>query len=97
MGFLRNRLLRRFSFLGRFADLALLLGAVLRFASRKGWISEQQISSLGLDRFAPPAAKTPGVSAGALPLGEMAMAGGAAWRLLRRKKSTSRRKLRRRR
>jgi hypothetical protein len=96
MGFLRNRLLRRFGILGRFADLALLLGAALRFASRKGWISEQQISSLGLERFAPPASRVPGVSAGAMPLGEMAVAGSAAFRLLRRKKSTSRRRLRRR-
>jgi len=93
MGFLRKRVLRRFGFLGRIADLALLAGALLKFASRKGWISEQQIASLGLDRFAPPA-KSSGVTAGTLPLGEMALGAGAAWRLLRRKKSTSKRRRR---
>lgn len=77
MNFFRNRLLGRFSILGRIADLLLVLGLLLRFAQRQGWVSDRRMSQLGLAE----------VSKGE-PLGvsEVALAGAAAMRLLRRGK-----------
>jgi len=76
MSFLRNRLLRRFSPLGRLADIALVGGMLVRLAQRKGWVDEEQVSRFGLA----------GATGGSMALPEMALAVGAAWRLLRRKK-----------
>lgn len=74
MGLLRNRLFRRLGPLGRIADIALVGGIGLRFAQRQGWISDEQVNRMGL--------------AGALGdqsvgIGEIALAGAAALRLLR--------------
>lgn len=77
MGFLRNRLLRRFSIIGRIADLAMVGGIAVRFAQRKGWISGSQSDQAGLAGAADGSAR--GVA-------EVALAAGAAWRLLRRKR-----------
>lgn len=75
MSFLRNRLFGRFTILGRIADLLLVAGLLLRFAQRQGWISDKQMAQIGLAE----------VSKGE-PLGisEVALAGAAAMRLLRR-------------
>lgn len=77
MSFLRTRVLGRFTILGRIADLLLVLGLVVRLAQRRGWVSDARMSQLGLGE----------VSKGE-PLGiaEVALAGAAALRLLRRGK-----------
>lgn len=94
MGFLRNRLLRRFGPLARLADLVMVLAAALRFGQRKGWITEEQTAALGLDRLTPPVStqKVGATGGSSLPIGEIALAAGAAWRLLRRKPQKKRRR-----
>lgn len=77
MSFLRNRLLRRFTILGRIADLALVGGMVLRFARRQGWIENNQIDQYGED---------PDVNDHRARLVEAALTGAALARLIRRKK-----------
>lgn len=74
MGFLRNRLLRRLGPLGRVADVALVGGMALRFAQRRGWVSDEQVDRMGL------AGVVGGSSVG---MGEIALAAAAAMRLLR--------------
>ena len=76
MSFLRNRLLRRLSFLGRVADIALVAGLALRVAQRKGMVSDEQMAQLGLSEVAD-----------GEPLGitEIALAGAALARLVRRR------------
>lgn len=76
MSILRNRLLRRFSIVGRVADLALVGGMALRLAQRKGWIDSKKVDQYGLDDIDDQPAG----------LVEMALAGAALMRLLRRKK-----------
>lgn len=73
--------------------MAMLGAAGLRFAQRKGWISEEQTASLGLDRLTPAASQQTGSSSGSLPIGELALAAGALWRLVRRKPQKKRRRL----
>jgi hypothetical protein len=73
MSFLRARVLRRFSIIGRVADLAFVGGMVLRLARRKGWIDSQY----GLDD------ETDGQP---LAIAEMVLAGAAILRLMRRNK-----------
>lgn len=77
MGFLRNRLLRRLGPLGRIADVALVGGMAVRLAQRRGWMSDGQIDRMGLTGV------VGGKSAG---MGEIALAAGAALRLLRNRK-----------
>jgi len=77
MGFIRNRLLRRFSPLGRVADVALVAGFGLRLAQRKGWLTPDQLSRFGLTELA--RSSSPG-------FGELGLAGAAALRLLRKRR-----------
>ncbi len=77
MSFLRNRVLRRFSIIGRVADLALVGGMALRLARRKGWIDSERVSEYGLDD------ETDGQP---LVIAEMVLAGAAMLRLMRRNK-----------
>lgn len=80
MGLLRNRLLRRFSPLGRVADVALVASMGLRLAKRMGWIADNNSASASEMSLS-------GSSGGSsLGLPEMAMAGAALLRLLRRKR-----------
>ena len=75
MSILRNRLLRRFSFIGRLADLAIVGGAALRLARRQGWIDSGQIDQFGED---------PDATDHRARLVEAALLGAALGRLLRR-------------
>jgi len=77
MSILRNRILRRFSIVGRVADLALVGGMALRLAQRKGWIDSKKVDQYGLDDD---------IDEQPAGLVEMALAGAALMRLLRRKK-----------
>ncbi len=83
MGFIIRRLLRRFSVLGRLADLIAVAGMALRFAQRKGLIDDQLLSRFGMP------ASTPGPAIA----GQAVVGGSAAWRIARRLWSA--RKLRR--
>lgn len=83
MGFLRNRLLRRFTLFGRIADAALVAGAGIRFAHKKGWLSDDQLASFGLDKMANDNASS------AMGFGDMALLAGAAWRFLGRRRSSN--------
>ena len=76
MSMIRKRLMRRLGPLGRLADAALVGGAALRFAHRRGWLSDEQVSRAGLANWS---ASNP------LSAADMMLAGGALWRLLRRK------------
>lgn len=81
MGFLKKRLLRRFGPAGKLADVAIVSGAALRMAQRKGLITEETARKLGGKNS----------SAGeAVSAAEMMLIAGASWRLLR--KLTSRKK-----
>ncbi|NNF55835.1 MAG: hypothetical protein HKN03_15515 [Acidimicrobiales bacterium] len=82
MGLLRNTVSRRFSVLTRIADLALVGGLVLRFANRRGLISDETAAKLG----APSSPGGTGVS-----ISEMALVGAAALRLIKAAKSRARR------
>ena len=77
MSFLRNRVLRRFSILGRLADLALVGGMALRLAKRQGWIESAQIDQFGSD---------PDEEDRLVGLAEIALTTVALVRLLRRTK-----------
>ncbi len=78
MSFLRNRVLRRLSIIGRIADLILVGGMALRLAQRRGWINNHRVIEYGLDD------ETVGQP---LVIAEIAMAAAAMLRLMRRKKS----------
>ena len=75
MSILRNRLLRRVSIIGRVGDLVLVGGMAIRLAKRQGWIAGAHIDEFGVD----PEAADPQAR-----LVEMAVAGAALFRLLRR-------------
>jgi hypothetical protein len=60
--------------LGRIGDIVLVGGVVLRFAQRRGWVSEELAAKLG----APESSGGSGVS-----ISEVALAGAAAVQLLR--------------
>lgn len=60
--------------MGRIADVALVGGAALRFAHRRGWIRDEQVNRLGLSAM---------LGGQAFGIGEMALAAMAALRLLR--------------
>jgi hypothetical protein len=77
MSSLRNRVLRRFSIIGRVADLAFVGGMALRLARRKGWIDSKRVNEYGLDDEA---------DGQPLAIAEMVLAGAAVLRLMRRKK-----------
>lgn len=64
----------RASRFGRIGDLVLVSGALLRFANRRGWVSDATAAKLG----APSSPGGRGVS-----VSEMALAVGAALRLLK--------------
>ncbi len=74
MGFVRNKVSSRFPALGRLGDIVLVGGVVLRFANRRGLISDQTAAKFG-------APSSPGGSG--LSVSEMALAGAAALRLLK--------------
>jgi len=78
MGFLRNRLLRRFSIIGRIADLVLVGSMALRLAQRKGWIDSKRVDQYGLDDD---------LDEQSVGIPEIALAGAALYRLVRRKKA----------
>jgi len=74
MGFLKSRLLRRFTPFGRMTDLAMVAAAGLRFAQRRGIIDRNLLSGFGLG----------GDGDGKFSVTEMMLVGGAAWRLARK-------------
>lgn len=81
MNFLTKRLLRRFGPAGRVADLAVVGGAALKFAQKRGLITEDTARKLGASDS----------SAGAsLSIGEMALLGMALWRLISQFRSRQR-------
>ena len=74
MNFLTNRLLRRFGPAGRVADFALVGGAALKYAQRKGYVSEETARRLGASDS----------SAGSnISVMEMILLGAAVYRLLK--------------
>jgi len=75
MGFLKKRLLRRFGPAGRFADVAIVGGAALRMAQRKGFITDETAQKFG-------SANSSGGEA--VSAAEMMLIAGAAWRLMRK-------------
>lgn len=73
--FIASRLLRRFGPAKRVTDAAILGGAALRYAHRRGWVSESAAKRFG----------APDSSGGEdLSIGELLILGAAAFRLLRR-------------
>ena len=74
MKFLTNRLLRRFGPAGRVADFALVGGAALKYAQRKGYVSDETARKLGASDS----------SAGtSISVMEMILLGAAIYRILR--------------
>ena len=82
MNLFRNPVARRFSIIGRLADVLLLVSVGVRFAQRKGLITDSQATRAGFAR----------VSDGD-PIGatEVALALAATYRLLRRKRRCQKR------
>ena len=80
MGILRNNVTRRFPVLTRIADLTLVGGLALRFANRRGLISDEMAAKLG----APSSPGGTGIS-----VSEMALVGAAALRLIKSARSRS--------
>ncbi len=72
MGFIRRTFTRRFPLLGRLGDVAIVGGTALRFANRRGLISDDMAKKFG----APTSSAGSSVSAG-----EIALAVAAAYRL----------------
>jgi len=75
MGFLKKRLLRRFGPAGKLADVAIVGGAALRMAQRKGLITEETANKFG-------SASSSGGEA--VSAAEMMLIVGALWRLARK-------------
>lgn len=75
MGILKNRLLRKFTPGGKAADAAILGGAALRMAARKGIITPETAAKFGAKESS---------GGEALSAAEMMLLIGAAWRLMRR-------------
>ena len=72
---IKNRLLRRFGPAGRIGDVALVGGAALSYAQRKGYITEDTAKKFGASTS----------SGGAsLSISETMLLLGAVWRLVRR-------------
>lgn len=72
---IKNRLLRRFGPAKRLTDVALVGGAALKYAQRKGLVSEDTAKKFGASNS----------SGGAkLSIGEMILLAGAALRLIKR-------------
>lgn len=84
MGLIRNRLLRRFSPLGRVADVFLIAGFALKFAHRKGWVSDDLMRSVGLESAVDTRAASGGQQG--LGLGDLVLGAGAIWRTVRRRR-----------
>ncbi|MDW3179545.1 MAG: hypothetical protein R8J94_19290 [Acidimicrobiia bacterium] len=74
MNFLTNRILRRFGPAGRLADVAVVGGAALKLAQRKGIVSEETARKFGA---------TDSSAGSSLSLGEMLLLGMALLRLVR--------------
>lgn len=74
MDFFKNRLLRRFGPVGRLADVALVGGAALKFAQRKGLVSDATARKLGA---------TDSPAGSSISIGEMLLVVAAALRLIR--------------
>lgn len=74
MKFLTRRLLGRFGPAGRVADLAIVGGAALKFAQRKGLVSDETAKRFGAADSA---------AGASLSIGEMAILAMALWRLVR--------------
>lgn len=74
MNFLTNRLLRRFGPAGRVADVAIVGGAALKFAQRKGLVNEETARKFGA---------TDSSAGASLSIGEMFLLGMALLRLVR--------------
>jgi hypothetical protein len=74
MKFLTNRLLRRFGPAGRVADFALVGGAALKYAQRKGMVTDETARKLGASDS----------SAGtSISVMEMILLGAALYRILK--------------
>lgn len=82
MGLIRRRMLRRLGPLGRIADAFLVAGFALRFAHRKGWVTDELMYTVGLDS-AVDEQRRGGASIGP---GDVALGAGALWRLIRRRR-----------
>ena len=78
MRFLWRRILRRFTLIGRVLDGFLLAGIALRFAHRKGWVTDDLMRSVGLDSAIAPGGGAVG--------GEAAFGLSALWRIWRRRR-----------
>lgn len=78
MRFLWRRILRRFTVIGRVLDAFLLAGIALRFAHRKGWVTDDLMRSVGLESAIGP-------DGGAMG-GETAIGLSALWRMWRRRR-----------
>lgn len=74
MNFITNRLLRRFGPAGRLADAAIVGGAALKFAQRKGLVSDETARKLGAADSA---------AGSSLSIGELVLVVMAAARLVR--------------
>ena len=74
MGISRPSETGRLRAFGRIGDIVLVSGVVLRFANRRGWVSDELTTKLG----APSSSGGAGVS-----ISEVALAGAAAARLLK--------------
>jgi len=72
--FIKKRLLGKFGPTKRITDAALVGGAALSYAQRKGWVTESTAKKLGSESSA---------GGADLSIGEIALLAGAAWRLLR--------------
>lgn len=77
MSLVRTRAARRFAIIGRVGDFVIVVSVMLRLAQRKGWLSDDQASQMGLADISD-----------SEPLGaaELAIAAAAVFRLLRRKR-----------
>jgi hypothetical protein len=77
MSLVRTRAARCFAVIGRVGDLVIVVSVMLRLAQRKGWLSDDQATQLGLAKISD-----------SKPLGEaeLAIAAVAIFRLLRSKK-----------
>lgn len=76
MKFITNRLLRRFGPARRLADAALVGGAALKYAQRRGWVNEETAKKFG--------ASTSESGSTKLSITELMLLVGALWRIVRK-------------
>lgn len=74
MNFLANRLLRRFGPAGRLADVAVVGGAALKYAQRKGLVTDETARKLGAKDSA---------AGSSLSIGELLLVAFAIFRLFK--------------